>query len=295
MNMHPPLNALKAFEAAGRHLSISRGAEELFVTPGAVSKQVKALESHLATALIKRTRDGIVLTAEGQELLGRLTASFAGLDGAVRGVRQGKVAGQVRIICMPAFASHWLIPNLSPFLARYPDIGLTVVPTGSAEDFRASDGDAAILFGRPKWPGMHVELLKQAEFFPVCSPIVLNRAGGIPKISDLADHVFLEGSSGSHWQEWFVRNGVEYPLQSQRLRFQDFNHILAAARAGLGFAMGDNVTAAPDLAAGTLVRPFRQRLRFKTDAYYIVTPTDVTLSAPARVFLGWLKAAVTEE
>lgn len=284
----PRLNALRAFEAAGRHLSVSQAARELSVTPGAVSKQIKSLEDDLGVELTRRARDGLALTPEGQDLLDKLSVSFDGLAGAVRGVRQGSVTGRVTIVCMSAFASHWLIPKLSRFMARHATVTLTILPLSKAEPYRAHDGDAAIVFGHPSWPTMNVRLLKQMEFFPVCSPVLLNRETQIMRTSDLANHVLLDGSDNSHWQDWFADNGHAFPMNARRLHFQDFNHSLAAARAGLGIAMGDNVTAASDLAAGTLVRPLKGSLQPGSGAYYVLTPAGMSPTAPARAFLDWL-------
>lgn len=288
MSELPPLNALRAFEAAGRNLSISRAAEELFVTHGAVSKQLKSLEQQLGLELFDRKRGGLALTPEGQALLDRLSHAFDELSLAVRNVRRGEIVGRVKIVCMSAFATHWLIPKLSRFVTRYADVTLTLVPPTEGDPFRDESVDIAILFGRPRWPHLNVQLLKQMEFFPVCSPVLLSGEHKIRRSSDLLRHILLDDPQNTHWNEWFALVGNASPKAARRLCFTDFNHNLAAARAGLGVALGDNVTGAADLLNGTLVRPLKEVLRPQNNAYFILTPAGGVMSKPAQAFLEWL-------
>lgn len=290
----PPLNALRAFEAAGRTRSVSRAADELFVTHGAISKQLKLLEQHLGIELVDGVRGGLSLTSEGQALLDQLSKAFGNLSLAVRNVRRGEIIGRVKVICMPAFATHWLIPKLSRFVIRYADVTLTVAPPTDDDPFRDPNVDVAIMFGRPRWPHLNVRLLKQMELFPVCSPVLLSGENKIRRSSDLLRHVLLDDPENTHWIEWFALIGNASAKNARRLCFTDFNHNLAAARAGLGIALGDNVTSAEDLANGILVRPLKEALRPQNNAYYILTPAGGVMSKPAQAFLDWLTTETTK-
>lgn len=292
MTALPPLNALRAFEAVGRNLNLSTAATELNVTPGAISKQLKLLEDHLGRAVSMRGRGGMVLTPEGQALFDQLTRTFDNLSVAVRNVRQGDIAGGVKIVCATAFVTNWLVKKLARFNARYSDILLTIVPPSDANPFRDANVDLAILFGRPNWPDLNVQLLKQMEFFPVCSPVLLNGPNKVRRSADLKNFTLLDDVERTHWIDWFVLTGQENSSQLRRLCFSDFNHTLAAARAGLGVAMGDNVTVAEDLTTGALVRPLSDTLRPKSKAYYILTPSRGHVSGPAQVFMDWLNSEV---
>lgn len=290
----PPLNALRAFEAAGRNRSVSRAADELFVTHGAISKQLKLLEQHLGIELFDSVRGGLSLTSEGQALLDQLSKAFDNLSLAVRNVRRGEIVGRVKVICMPAFATYWLIPKLSRFVTRYADVTLTVTPPTDDDPFRDPSVDVAIMFGRPRWPHLNVRLLKQMELFPVCSPVLLSGENKIRRSSDLLRHVLLDDPENTHWIEWFSLIGNTSAKNARRLCFTDFNHNLAAARAGLGITLGDNVTTAEDLANGTLVRPLKEALRPQNNAYYILAPAGGVMSKPAQAFLEWLTTETTK-
>lgn len=284
----PPLNALRAFEAVGRHLSLSAAASELNVTPGAISKQLKLLEDHLGRPVSMRGRGGMVLTPEGQALFDQLTRTFDNLSVAVRNVRKGDVTGGVKVVCAAALVTNWLIKKLGRFNTRYPEIQLTIVPPADSNPFRDSSIDFAILFGRPNWPDHNVRLLKRMVFFPVCSPVLLNGPHKIRKTADLKKFTLLDDVDRTDWIEWFALTSQENASQARRLCFDDFNHTIAAARAGLGIAMGDNITLADDLENGTLVRPLSDELRPKSEAYYILTPSNGQVSGPAQVFMDWI-------
>ncbi len=286
----PSLGALRAFEAVGRRLSFSVAAEELNVTHGAISKQVKMLEQHLGSRLFKRAGRGIELTVEGSRLLHHLTRAFNELDAAVLSLDSEAFEGAVTVNCMPALAANWLIPRLPLFTQQFPNIDLTVLSAASA-DQRAIDGvdaDLHIVYGRPDWPDKKVQLLKQLELFPVCSPRLANASHSLLRVEDLLEHVLIDNPEGTHWRDFFLSHGLDH-RQARRssLRFQDFSHCLAAARCGHGIAMGDNVTTGTDLAAGTLVQPLREAIRRQSLAYYLVSrPGRATASVTA--FTNWL-------
>ncbi len=293
MRRLPPLNALRAFEAAGRHLNLGEAAKELFVTHGAVSKQVKSLETLLGVELTRRTRTGLVLTPEGQRLMPHLTDAMDSLASAVRNIETNEFSGQANVACMPAFTVNWLIPKLGSFSARYPDITINIIPAHGNDPLVDASVDFAILYGRPMWPSRNVQRLSQLELFPVCSPKLLNGPNKIRQPSDLPGHLLVDDIEGTHWREWSAVHGLRLQNTTRTLRFRDFNHCISAARNGLGITMGDNITTATDLLNGTLVRPLREVLQPETKAYYLVTSLTNAISPAAQVFMDWISEEIS--
>lgn len=283
---HIPLTALRSFEAAGRLKSVSKAALELNVTPGAVSKQLRLLEEALEVQLFVRGKEGLVLAPEAVELHDRVSVSFDGLTHALEDFQLGEVAGQIILHCMPAFSSQWLVPRLNRFLERFPDVTVNVLSTDLPFIEPAANSDIAIVFGRPNWRNAEVSLLKRVEFFPVCSPRILQTA--TLRTSDLARFTLLDGFGISHWHNWFALKNAPYPRRARHIHFADYNQNLAAARSGLGFAMGDNVTAEADLRTGALVRPLSGALQSDKNAYYVLLPTLREPSEATVAFHQWL-------
>lgn len=289
MTRLPPLNALRAFEVSARNRSLTKAAQELHVTPGAVSKQFRQLEEHFGFPLAIKSRDSFILTPEGQELFSKLTHSFGALNDAVLGLQRDPIAGRLAVRCMPAFATRWLIPRLGKFYDRYERVELQILSIPEWGDpFHDGVADLAIMFGDPRSARPEARPLKQMEFFPVCSPILLNQDGDIKRTKDLTRHVLLDGIGSTHWNDWFSHHGQTIPSTVRRLSFEDFNQNLAAARSGVGIAMGDNITAGEELAQGALVRPLKGFIRSSTKAYYILTQKNRDNSPLARVFIDWV-------
>ena len=172
----PPLNALRTFEAAARHLSFTKAAAELFVTQAAVSHQIKALEEHLGMPLFRRLNRALMLTDEGQALLPYVRDAFDQLAEGVRRLRQGQSSGVLTISVLPSLASTWLIPRLRDFQTRHPEIEVHMTATERLIDFAREPVDAGIRYGLGHWPGLRVERLLSAEIIPVCSPALLEGA-----------------------------------------------------------------------------------------------------------------------
>jgi len=290
----PPLSALRAFETVGRRKSLKLAAEELNVTHGAVSKQVRALEAHLGMPLIKRQGRGIDLTPEGRRMAEQLSKAFDDLDGAVRSADSRAFDETVIINCMPALVANWLLPRLHSFRKQYPKIQLTVYSATQASPQIKEQVDAHIIYGRPDWPGKRVLLLRRLEIFPICSPKFANSAR-LEKLNDLLNQVLIDNPEETHWQDFLLSHGLDSAAARQKLKFQDFSHCLAAARSGHGIAMGDNVTASSDLAAGTLVRPFREAIKRQSLAYYLITRPNGLMSASAEAFCNWLIMEIGED
>lgn len=287
----PPLTALRAFEALGRRGSVNAAAQELCVTHGAVSKQIKALEAHIGLRLTRREGARIEFTLDGARFFAHVTKAFDALESAARSVHDAGFGGQLTVACMPGLAETWLIPHLPGFQALHPNIALTILPAASAEG-PARDVDLSILYGRPDWPDWTIRLLRRLEIFPVCAPTLAAGPTPLRTVGDLFRHTLIDDPDGTHWRDFFVALGLDPNAPRKTLRFEDFRHCLAAARAGLGVAMGDDLTTARDLAAGELVRPLAEMMRRQSVAYHLVTPSDRPLSPGAQAFVDWLRREI---
>lgn len=281
----PPFSALRAFEATGRRGNLTHAAEELYVTHGAISKQVKALEDALGVPLTRRAGRGIELTSKGRRLIPFLTKAFDDIDAALRTVSSETFEGDMIISCMPGLTNAWLIPRLPSFLDQYPNVSLTVLSTNQLNSHEA---DIEIRYGRPDWPNRNITMLRQLDVFPVCSPRLMNGPEPVRHIDDLFNHTLIDEPGGAHWREFFVSQGKDPSKVTRTLRFQDFTHCITAAREGLGVAMGDDLTVEGDLAVGRLVRPLLAEVRRQSLAYYLVTAPDQPLTGAMRAFINWL-------
>src|SRR5690625_4266268 len=187
----PPLNALRAFETAGRHLSFTRAAQELNVTPAAVSHQIKALESYLGVVLFRRRPQGLLLTDAGQQALPGVGDGFARLAAAVAVLRRADSERPLTVTVQPALASTWLIPRLERFRQRHPGIELRIDASARLVDLHTEDVDVGIRHGLGDYPGLHVERLPAQEVFAVCSPALLSGTHPLRQLADLRHHTLL--------------------------------------------------------------------------------------------------------
>ncbi|MGE0005878.1 MAG: LysR substrate-binding domain-containing protein [Parvibaculaceae bacterium] len=284
----PPLNALRAFEAAARHLHLGRAADELAVTHGAVSKHIANLEDHLGFPLFARAGNRLSLTERGDKLLKASNAALDQLGYAIARLDGAAVEGELRVSVSPAFAASWLVPRLAGLRRLAPALRLHVLASNQADDVLADDTDAAIRFGKPVWKNCAIRLIAHVRYFPVASPKLLAGPPGLARPADLARHTLLfDDPEGENWKRWLDHAGLRDVEPPDVLYFQDFNHVLAAARHGLGVCLGDPITAGADLAAGSLVRPFEQSAE-GLGAYFLILPQ---LASPgARLFAEWLEA-----
>ena len=289
----PPLNALRAFEAAARHLSFIKAGEELFVTPGAISQQVRQLEAQLGVKLFRRLSRGVLLTDAGQRYALRLGTLFDGLAAATRDVRREGANTVLKVSSATSFAARWLIPRLGLFRQAQPGTALQVLADNKLTDFAQEDVDLAIRYGPGGWPDLKTELLFREEVFPVCAPKLL--AGPVPlgKVADLALHTVLEDETDDgefwdlSWVHWLAAVGAEDIQLKPALRFTYAHMALQAAVAGQGVALGTSVLAADDLVIGNLVRPLAESTpgRF---AYWLVCPPDAAERPKLRAFRDWI-------
>jgi LysR family glycine cleavage system transcriptional activator len=291
----PPLNALRAFEAAARHGSFAAAAQELRVTDSAVSQQVRTLERYLGTRLFKRLPRGLLLTELGSTYLPVLTAGFDRLSEATVRLRSGGVGGLLTVAALPAFASGWLLPRISRFRERYPRVDLLLKTGRALADFRREDVDVAIRFGAGGGNDTKSVFLLAEEVFPVASPTLVAPSlmpmsvadlRALPLLHDVDSHPAQPWLS---WQGWLERAGVDSPTALRGLKFTDSIVLLSAAVAGLGVALGRGPNIEGLLARGQLVRLTRDSWKAAW-SYRLVAPPANFSRPNVRAFVEWIVA-----
>ncbi len=291
MTVFPPsMKALRAFESAARHLSMSRAADELAVTQPAVTQQIKALEAFLGIRLIYREGQGVALTPAGRAYAERLSVVFAEIGAATADLlRQECKGGALTISLLPTLAQRWLIPRLGTFQNAHPEIEVRFSTTTRLVDLQRDDVDLAIRFGGGSWRGCESTFMMANDMLPVLSP-QLQDALPIKGARDLAKHVWLwvdaEPRAGD-WLTWLSAAGIEALEPKGRIAFESSNQALAAATAGLGVAIGHRPFIMDDLSSGRLVTPLETVLS-SNEAYYVVTVSGGTLSPRVTAFRDWL-------
>ena len=302
----PPLNALRAFEVAARHLSFKLAAEELSVTPTAISHQIRGLEDDLGVPLFRRLTRALELTPEGEAMLPRLREAMSAIAESVETVRAMRPASRLSVVAPPSFASRWLVPRLQRFAELHPLIELHLASATKAIDGRdaaglgieplaqRADGSQLwIRFGTGGYAGYRSELLLEPEYTAVCSPALLRTKIPLRQPSDLQRHNLIHDDTVPDtrerptWAEWLQAAGATMVRADAGLHFSDSGLAIAAALDGLGVALVSKPLVAAEVAAGRLTVPFGISLR-RRFAYYIVTPEAVTPRFQVAAFREWL-------
>jgi LysR family glycine cleavage system transcriptional activator len=288
----PPMQALRAFEAAAREKSLTRAADSLNVTHGAISHQIKALEADLGARLVERAGRGIRLTDEGERFASRVRAAFAELTAAVQEIGARANPRLLRVSVVPSFAARWLLPRIGRFVAAWPDIDLDVRANMANVDFARDDADVGIRYGFGGWPGLVTELLLEDEFFPVCSPRL---AGGrLPaRPEDLARYTLLRAND-EPWKPWFEAAGLNWPEPTRGPMFNDSSHVMQAAAEGQGVALARSSLLGNDERNGLLVRPF-DIVAPAPRKFWLVHPERVATSPKLVAFRQWLHAEIAAD
>jgi len=294
MRQLPPLNAVRAFEAAARHESFAKAAEELFVTPAAVSQQVKTLEDWLELTLFQRHARGLHLTPAGRAYLPWLTDALDRLASATETVRR---MGQTHVLTVgvtPGFASLWLGPRLWSFASKHPELDIRVTATSRPVQADEEQMDLIIRFGRGEYPNMHVELLFEDGLTPVCSPELQQGPHPLRTPSDLKYHTLLHNEAvvlagfRASWQDWLDAAGARDVDGRRGLHFSDFPLVLQEALAGRGVGLGHIALIQQELRAGRLIQPFEHVLH-PGGNYYIVHRRGAEQQPKVAAFLDWLR------
>lgn len=283
----PPLNALRAFEAAARHLSFTKAAEELHVTQAAVSHQIKGLEEWLGAPLFLRQNRNLCLTEAGQAYLPTIKLAFDGLADATERLFRQDHGGALTVSTMPSLAAKWLVMRLGSFQERHPDIDVRLQTSSALVDFATQDVDVAIRFGTGHWPGLRAERLMEEEIFPVCSPGLLRPDRPLNCPNDLRHYPLLHDDYVITWRLWLEAAGAAEVDTSRGAVFTDSALMLQAAAAGRGVALARHVLATDDIAAGRLVRLFDVAVPGDF-AYYVVAPPHYFQRPKVRAFRDWL-------
>lgn len=284
----PPLRALQAFEAAARHLSFARAAEELHVTPAAVSQQIKLLEQQLGFSLFQRA-PSLSLSARAQAALPQLHAAFDLLERAAGQLRAGPGPRPLVISTPPTFASRWLIPRLERLQKAHPEIELRLLASLAPVDFATEDVDLAVRYGAGRYPGLHAERLRAESVVAIAQPRL---ASGLRQPADLLATTLLHNSAMNwdptfpDWNGWLRNAGIE-PAAPLRLReFGDTNLIIEAALAGLGVALTSRMLVSEELASGRLIAVFAEQQL--VNGYHFVCPPEHLERPRVATFRSWL-------
>jgi len=289
----PPLNALKAFEAAARSESFTRAADELNVTQGAVSHQVKALEETLGLKLFNRERQRLIITEAGREYLAVVRDALDRIALGTERLLQRQSSGVLTVSTSPDFAAKWLVIRLGRFVEAHPDIDLRVSATTHHVDFAREDVDVAIRHGDGNWPGLDVTKLYSERLFPVCSPKLVSGRNRITTASDLLKFPLLRLEDGRNWKRLFEAAGVTAAVAPGPV-LNRASMLIDAAIDGQGIALARTALAAWDLINGRLVRPIDASLRL-SNTYWIVCPKVNAALPKIASFRKWLLAEAADD
>ena len=283
----PPMNTLRAFEAAARLLSFTLAAEELHVTQAAVSHQIKTLEQALGVRLFRRLNRAIRLTEEGQQFVSEVRKALSHLATAVEKLAAPDAGGPLTVSVLPSFASKWLVPRLGRFGERHPQIDVRIEATNVLTDFQRDDVDMVVRYGMGNYEGLVSVRLMTEDIFPVCSPALLQGPKALRCPEDLRHHTLLHDDAHVDWAMWLLASGVKGVDPRQGPYLTDSALVIQAAVEGQGVALARGALAAGDIAAGRLVKPFD--IAIPTEyAYYIASPKATSGHPKVAAFREWL-------
>jgi DNA-binding transcriptional LysR family regulator len=290
----PSIETLIAFEAAARHLSFTRAADDLSLTQSAVCRQIAQLEGFLGVPLFNRIKRRLTLTDAGQVYAKAVRDDLNGLEKHMFAAMSHRGTGGVlELAVIPTFATRWLIPRLPEFYAKHSEITLNLTTRAEPFLFAGTVFDAAIHYGGAVWAGAIAEPLFGEESVPICAPALLRKSAQLPPRA-LAELTLLHQSARpSAWRDWFVQAGVHDINVMRGPRFEVFSMLVEAACVGLGVALVPRFLLKKELSDGTLVVPNKCVLRSEK-GYYLVYPESKQGSSPLRAFRGWLLEAANE-
>ena len=296
----PPLNALRAFEAAQRHMSFQKAAEELYVTPAALSYQIRQLEEHLQIKLFTRLNRAVELTAEGHLIAPGLEAAFNQMRKTLARLKESKSENVLVISAGPALAANWLTPRIYRFLSRHSDIDLRISASLNLVNLHEEDVDIALRFGRGVYAGCHSVHLMDDYLTPMCAPQLLEGEVKLESPQDLVhvpliyDDTHFGDLEVPGWEDWLAAAGMEDILAGKRgAHFDVANNAMAAAIAGAGVVLGRTSLAENELKAGRLIMPFELKLKSRF-SFFAVT-ADHRKDEPNIVsFFNWLEDELSD-
>jgi LysR family glycine cleavage system transcriptional activator len=288
----PNLAALRAFEAAARHQNFSRAAEEIHVTHGAISHQVRALEEELGVLLFSRHGKRITITPEGERFAATLRKSLMEIAHAADAMKDSAQHKRLTITTLPSFASRWLAPRLGKFIDLHPDTEVVLQSSGQLTDLVREPVDVGIRFGGGNYPGLSVEKLMGDYYYPVVSPHY--NGGQLPASpQQLGQYTLLRSYDDEQWAPWFHAAGVDLAEPTGGLMFQDLSMLVRLASSGGGIALVRHVVAMQEIASGELVRLFDVTVNCQYSYYFVCVPQ--ALHKPqVQAFRTWLLEEVAQ-
>jgi LysR family transcriptional regulator, glycine cleavage system transcriptional activator len=290
----PGLRSLRAFDAAARHLSFTKAADEIGVTPAAISNQIKEMEEQLGVSLFIRTSRSMRLTREGEILRIAAAESLETLVAALHRIKRLENRNQIRVSSTPSVAAKWLVPRLDGFLEAWPGADVRIDVSNTLVDFDRDDVDVAIRFGAGRYPGLRADLLFNDTLSPVCSPSLITKDKPLKTPRDLLRHTLIhldwqaQGSPWPNWRMWMQAAGIKDFDDKRGLHFGQTSLTIQAAIDGQGVALGDSNLVADDLATGRLVKPFELSLKAPDSfSYFVITRMDTSGAPLVNAFRDW--------
>ena len=293
----PPLEPLVAFEAAARHLSFTRAAEELHLSQAAVSQQIRSLETSLEVRLFTRSHRAVQLTNEGREYLHTVAAMLRQLAGATMDIQNVEISRQLVLGCDQSFATQWLSPRIGDLQQLMPDVSLRIVASDDYAESLGPEVQVAILHGDGQWTGFDVYKLFDEEVFPVCSPAFSGPAAGQDWVEWLLEAPLID-LADSHWnwmnwRLWLGGNDIDEPLANRRLQINSYPLVIEAACAGRGIALGWRYLVDDLIRDGRLHRPLANSLQTEL-GYYLICRKNLVTDPVVDALRGWLIDAFSE-
>lgn len=295
-NHLPPLNSLRAFEAAARHLSFRQAADELNVTPGAISQQIKQLEATLGVQLFIRTTRALALSEPAQAALPAIRSGFENLHDGIRSLQAHHDPGVLTVSISPSFGMRWLLPRLERFREAHPNYEVRIDASNRLADFSRGSVDVALRYGKGDYGNLTSELLISDIAFPVCSPRLLAPPHKLTEPADLQDQALLhvdwemESDSAPSWARWLDYAGFTGVDTSRGIRFSMDDMAVSAAISGLGLVVAARAFVVTDLAAGRLIKPFSSDFDMPTEFHhYAVYPEQKARQPKVKAFLAWAR------
>ncbi len=289
----PSLNSLCVFEVAARLNSFTKAADELFITQGAVSRQIRSLETSLGISLFNRVHRGLVLSPDGQKLYESVAYGLSHIAKTVNEIRVSKVSPHITVSTTVSFAYFWLIPRLAKFRTRYPGIEIRVVPSDKFTDVNVDSSDIAIRHGDGNWPELKVQKLFDEDIYPVCSPSLITKKAPIQAPQDLLQYELLHYKEDTDvkpfidWKQWLKSFGVTESLKPRRHQFTHYPMVIQAALCGEGIALGWSYVTDDLIKRGQLVRPINLTLRTR-DGYFLARPRHAQANMHVDLLSDWI-------
>jgi LysR family glycine cleavage system transcriptional activator len=291
----PGTGSLRAFEAAGRHLNFTRAAEELHLTPAAISHQIKEFEDQLGQRLLERTSRSMRLTPAGEILHAAVGEALEGLGRAAGRLQRERDTSRLKVSASTSVAAKWLVPRLDDYMKISPRADVQLDVSDRVRDFTQDDIDVAIRFGNGHYPGFRADRLFDNTIFPVCSPALLASKKPLQHPRDLLQHRLIhvewsgQGVTWPNWRMWMLAAGVSDFNETRGLHLDNSGLALQAAVDGQGVALGDSSLVSDDLAAGRLVQPFALTIKGPPQfAYYVISRMETQNDPLIRSFREWI-------